>query len=123
MGNQQFLPFILAAVIVALAVVRGMELYREEVDLHQRDEIEKMLMAAALRAQAWYRRPAAMGGGERSFAVLTWAKLNINPVTPNAVLSMSHRRHGSVCLTAVSLADTTQRICYQVYPDSLVLMP
>lgn len=123
MGNQQFLPFFLAAVIIALAVVRSMQLFREQVDLHQRDEIEKTLLAAALRAQDWYRRPAAMAGGERSFALLTWAKLNVNPVTPNAVLSMSYRERGSVCLSAVSLADTTQRICYMVYPDSVVLMP
>ncbi|MDZ7266149.1 MAG: hypothetical protein ONB48_02305 [candidate division KSB1 bacterium] len=123
MGNQQLFPLILAAVIVGVALVRGMELYHEEIALHDQQEIQKTLIAAALRAQSWYRTPTAMGGGGRSFASITWAKINFNSNTSIAVLSMSHKRRDSVRLTAVSIENPALRISYTVYPDSLVLMP
>ncbi len=123
MGNQQLFPLVLTAVIIAIAMVRGIELYHQEITLHDQEEIQKSLLTAAVRAQSWYRKPAAMGGGGRSFAAITWAKLNINPQTPIAVLSMSHKQQNSFRLTATSLANPALRISYLVYPDSIALMP
>lgn len=122
MGNYQLLTFILAAIIIGFAVVLGLEAFRDTPFNQQEQEIRGMLLNAAMRAQAYYRRPVQMAGGGRSFATVSWAKLNLNPNTPVATLTMSHRQQKSVCLTGVSLTDPALIIGYRVYADSLVVL-
>lgn len=122
MGNYQLLTFILAAIIIGVAFVLGVEAFRDTPFNQQEQEIRGMLLDAALRAQAYYRRPVQMAGGGRSFAAISWAKLNLNPNTPLAALTMSHMQQKSVCLTGVSLTDPALIIGYRVYADSLVVL-
>ncbi|MCL4708709.1 hypothetical protein KJ068_26415 [bacterium] len=122
MGNYQLLTFILAAIIIGFAFVLGVEAFRDTPFNQQEQEIRGMLLDAAMRAQAYYRRPVQMAGGGRSFATVSWAKLNVNPNTPIATLTLSHKQQKSVCLTGVSLTDPAVIIGYRVYADSLAVL-
>lgn len=121
MGNQQFLPLVLAAIVIGFAIVRGMEMFRDEKINQAKEEIQKRLLDTATRAQAYYRRPAALGGGGHSFATISWKKINVNPNTYFASFTMSEKQPGSVKLTGTSLDDPTISVSCIVYADSVAL--
>ncbi len=121
MGNQQMLPLVLAAVLVGLAIVRGIAVVDETKRLENETQMQAALLNTAERAQMWYRKPAALGGGERSFAQISWRKLNLNPNTPVGTFSMSEKTEGSFRLTGVSVEDAAVIISYVVYADSVAL--
>jgi hypothetical protein len=121
MGNQQMLPLLLAAVLVGLAIVRGMAVIEETNRLETQSQVQAALLSTAERAQMWYRKPAALGGGERSFAQISWRRLNLNPDTPIGSFKMSEKTDKSFRLSGVSREDPSVIISYVVYADSVVL--
>lgn len=90
MGQQQLLLLILAAIIVGIAIVMGINMFGENAVQANQDAVTQDVLTIASRAQGWYRRPSQMGGGGRSFSGLTLANLNFE--TPND--------NGSYTLTA-----------------------
>lgn len=121
MGNQQMLPLLLAAVLVGLALVRGLTVIAETNRLESEAQMQSALLAAAERAQMWYRKPASLGGGGQSFAEIGWRRLNLNPHTTAGKFAMSEKTKKSFRLTGVSLEDPTVAVSYVVYADSVVL--
>lgn len=121
MGNQQMLPLLLATVLVALAIVRGLGVLEETNRLENEAQIQMALLSTAERAQMWYRKPAAIGGGEQSFAQIGWRKLNLNPNTPVGKFTMSEKTDSSFRLTGVSHEDPSLVVSYVVYADSVSL--
>ncbi len=124
MANSQLLHLVLATIIVGIAIVRGMELYRQENSINNQEEIRNRLLVIAGRAQTWYFRPIRMGGGGRSFATVDWKKLGMDPTTPLANFKISEQLQESFRLTGTSLDDSTLVLSYAiVYPDSVILLP
>ena len=83
MGQQQILLIVLAAVIVGIAVVVGMQMMGESaIDANKRACTQDLLNLAA-KAQQWWRTPASLGGGGRTFAELADSS-DIALLTPNA---------------------------------------
>jgi hypothetical protein len=89
MGQQQLLLLVLAAVIVGLAVVTGINMFGANAMQANEDAIRNDLITLAGEAQAWYRRPAALGGGGNTFAALAgaqgWTNINRVPTGANFV--------------------------------------
>jgi len=81
MGNQQLLIIVIAVVIVGIAVAVGVTLFRDAAASANRDQLVADLAQFGVRAQAYYRRPSTLGGGESSFKGLTISK--ITSFTPN----------------------------------------
>lgn len=121
MGNQQLWYLVLTMIIVGVAILRGLRSYQEDYRTQQEEEMHRTLIEAARRAQSWYRKPAALGGGNHSFAQISWKKININPNSFTAKYSMSDKRRDRVRLTATSQFDPDLIISYVVYADSIVL--
>jgi hypothetical protein len=86
MGQQQLLLLVLAAVIVGLAVVTGINMFGANAAQANEDAIRNDLVTLGGEAQAWFRRPVALGGGGNTFTALTgaagWAAINRGAVTP-----------------------------------------
>lgn len=120
MGNQQLWYLVLTLIVVGVAILRGLQSYQEDFHTQQEDEMHRTLIAAAQRAQGWYRKPAALGGGNHSFAQISWKKINMNPNSFTAKYSMSDKRQDCVRLTATSEFDPSVIISYVVYADSIV---
>jgi len=122
MGNQQLLPLVLATIIVGVAIVRGIHMYREEYIIQNQEEIRNKMLNIAGRAQTWYYRPPTLGGGGRSFFTIDWDKLGINPNTAVANFAISEQGQESFVLTGTSLDDPHLILSYAiVYPDSVYL--
>ena len=75
MGQQQLLLILLGVVVVAIAVAVGISMFGDSAASQNRDALTSDLVYLASRAQHYYRRPSSMGGGEGSFAAVTFDKL------------------------------------------------
>lgn len=67
MGQQQLLLIILGVIIVGIAVAVGITMFTAGARDANRDQVVNDLVNLAARAQQFYRRPVAMGGGQQSF--------------------------------------------------------
>ena len=75
MGQQQLLLIILGVIVVGIAVAVGITMFQDNAVSANRDAVTNDLVNLASRAQQFYRRPTALGGGGNSFVLLTTADL------------------------------------------------
>ncbi len=78
MGQQQLLLIVLGVIIVGVAVVIAIQLFRANAIENKRDIIMNESMNIALLAQEYYKKPKLLGGGGGSFT--DWkmpSKMNI----------------------------------------------
>ena len=73
MGQQQLLLIILGVIVVGIAVAVGITMFNDSAVSANRDAVVNDLVNLASRAQQFYRRPTALGGGGSSFLALTGA--------------------------------------------------
>ena len=71
MGQQQLLLIILGVIVVGIAVAVGITMFTDNAISANRDAVTKARVDLAARAQQFYRRPTALGGGGNSFVGLT----------------------------------------------------
>ena len=71
MGQQQLLLIILGVIVVGIAVAVGITMFADNAVSSNRDAVTNDLVNLASRAQQFYRRPTALGGGQGSFVGLT----------------------------------------------------
>ena len=71
MGQQQLLLIILGVIVVGIAVAVGIQMFSDNAISANRDAVSNDLVNLAARAQQFYRRPTALGGGGNSFVGLT----------------------------------------------------
>jgi len=88
MGNQQLLIIVIAVVIISIAIAVGITLFRDSAASSNRDQLVADLAQYGVRAQAYYRRPAAFGGGQASFNGLTIGKITAHATNMNGTYSM-----------------------------------
>ena len=94
MGQQQLLLIILGVIVVGIAVVVGITMFRDNAISANRDAVTNDVVNLGGRAQQYYRRPIALAGGGGSFAGLTadavgLGKLTSQPTNSNGTYSIS----------------------------------
>lgn len=67
MGQQQLLLIVLGVIIVGIAVVVGINMFRASSANANQEALVSDLTNLASMAQQHYRKPAALGGGNRTF--------------------------------------------------------
>ena len=98
MGQQQLLLIILGVIVVGIAVAVGITMFNDSATSANRDAVTNDLINLASRAQQYYRRPTALGGGGGSFATLSG---NIKLLTKTSGSSDGQRQrylHHRECL-------------------------
>ena len=75
MGQQQLLLIILGVIVVGIAVAVGITMFKDNAVSSNRDAVTNDLVNLAARAQEFFRRPVALGGGQGSFTNLTDIKM------------------------------------------------
>ena len=93
MGQQQLLLIILGVIVVGIAVAVGITMFQDNTVSANRDAVTNDLVNLASRAQQFYRRPTALGGGGNSFVGLTadaagLAKLTSKSTNANGTYSI-----------------------------------
>lgn len=67
MGQQQLLLIVLGVIVVGIAVVVGINLFNASAVSANRDGVASDLTNLGAMAQQFYKKPASMGGGARTF--------------------------------------------------------
>ncbi len=83
MGQQQLLLIILGVIVVGLAVMIGILLFKDNAISANRDAVTNDLLNLASHAQQYFRRPLILGGGEGTFAGLTADATGLKKLTSN----------------------------------------
>jgi len=89
MGQQQLLLIILGVIVVGIAVAVGITMFTDNALNANRDAVTNDLVNLSARAQQFYRRPTALGGGGNSFVGLTLANLTNRPTNANGTYRIS----------------------------------
>ena len=71
MGQQQLLLIVLGTIIVGVAVVVGINMFTTGAVNAERDALLQDVNNVASSAAAYWRKPAALGGGARTFVGTT----------------------------------------------------
>ena len=72
MGQQQLLLVILVTIIVGIATVVAINVFGTSAVSANEDAVRQDVLTIAASAQGWYIKPSMMGGGNNSFAGLTF---------------------------------------------------
>lgn len=81
MGQQQLLLIVLGVIVVGIAIIVGINLFGANALSSNRDGVVADLNNLAAMAQQYWRKPGAMGGGDRSF--VGWTIPTHTDTTPN----------------------------------------
>lgn len=118
MAQQQLMLLVSAALVVAAALVTGMNRFTEQADSAEKDQILLTVVNLATRAQAWYHTPAVLGGGGRSFDDFSFEKIHFKPHDGLGTVTLTNRMPHSLRVTGAVHTDTDWSIVVEVYPDS-----
>ena len=122
MGQQQLLLLVLSAIIVGVSIVIGINMFSSSATQANQDAVLQDCMNIAARAQEWYRKPASMGGGGRSFTGVTLPLLNIKASNENtsAPYALTPAAQALTILgTGVEGSPTVLTVTVVAHPDSI----
>ncbi len=101
MGQQQLLLIVLGTVIVAVAVVVGINMFTTGNVNAERDALLQDINYVAASAASYWRRPGVLGGGARTFVGVTdITKFGADSSNANGNFVMSSVASASFTLTA-----------------------
>ena len=83
MGQQQLLLIVLGAIIVGIAIIVGLNMFSSGAAQANIDGVTQDCLTIASRAQEWWRKPTAMGGGGRAWTGITLLAINFPDTTLN----------------------------------------
>ncbi|NUM73183.1 hypothetical protein HUU40_02365 [candidate division KSB1 bacterium] len=89
MGQQQLLLLVAGTIIVALAVVGGLNLFGNSTDQANKDAVVQDLMSVASVSQSWCMKPALMGGGGGAFTGFTLNKVDWPAANDNGTFAVN----------------------------------
>ncbi len=107
MGQQQLLLIVLSTIIVGVSIVVGINMFGQGAQTANQDAVVQDVMTIGSRAQEWYRKPAVMGGGGRTFATMTSANLetflNFPATNENGTYAVSAPAAGNFTITGTGV--------------------
>ena len=101
MGQQQLLLIILGVIVVGIAVAVGITMFSDNAVSANRDAVTNDLVNLASRAQQFYRRPTALGGGQGTFNGLDASATGLQKLT-----SKPKNANGLYAITGAGDANT-----------------
>lgn len=117
MGTQQLLLLVLVAIIVGVAVVLAITYFRSNQQETEVNEVINELNHISATAQAWYRKPLELGGGNGSFATFNFAVISQPDSTDLARYYVISTTNDLISLEAVGYSNFTVDV--KVTPDSI----
>ena len=89
MGQQQLLLIVLGTIIVGVAVVVGINMFTTGAINAERDALLQDVNNIASSAISYWRKPAALGGGARTYVGVTLALMGANASNTNGAFVIS----------------------------------
>lgn len=106
MGQQQLLLIILGVIIVGIAVAVGITMFQDNAISSNKDAVTNDLVQLAAKAQQYFRKPTALGGGGNSFAGITADSAGLQKLVST---SFSNNDNG---VYEVTTAGTTSQVIF-----------
>ena len=100
MGQQQLLLIVLGTIIVGVAVVVGINMFTTGAINAEREALLLDVNNIASNAIAYWRKPAALGGGARSYVDITLALMGANASNINGAFVISAPLEATFTITA-----------------------
>ncbi len=130
MGNQQLLILAVGVVVLAIAVAVGITMFKDQAASSNRDELAVDLNQFGVRAQAYWRRPHSLAGGEGSFGGLTMDKLTSAPSNINGTYllesdpaPLNAQQIRLIGIGTERLSDGLPvKVVLEVHPDSMLVV-
>ncbi|GBD91249.1 hypothetical protein BMS3Abin04_01975 [bacterium BMS3Abin04] len=119
MGQQQLLLIVLGIVVVGLAILVGINIFTAHAVEAKRDLVLHECVELSSMAQQYYRKPAEMGGGNRTFTGWEIPPKMINTANGNftAVVNSSSVEITGTGNEVVTGSDSV-KVKVTVYPDN-----
>ena len=120
MGQQQLLLIVLGVIIVGVAVITAIILFRANAIENKRDIIMQEAMNIAILAQEYYKKPTLLGGGGGSFT--DWQILSkMNNTAAGSYSAIVTAQQVTLTGTGNELVNGTDSVSIQiiVFRDSL----
>ena len=101
MGQQQLLLIVLGTIIVGVAVVVGINMFTTGAVNAERDALVQDVNNIASSAASYWRKPAALGGGARTFVgVADVTVFGADSLNANGTFAMSVTNATTIVVTA-----------------------
>jgi hypothetical protein len=124
MGQQQLLLIVLSIIITGIAIVVGINMFGTSAAQANREAVLQDAVTIASRAQEWYRKPAVLGGGDRSFTNVNLVALGMPATTANGTFAIvGNDSAATVTGTGVEDGDGDGQplsFTIAVFPDSVI---
>ena len=122
MGQQQLLLIILGVIVVGIAVAVGITMFQDNAISANRDAVTNDLVNLSARAQQYYRRPTALGGGQGAFTGMDLGDLTSKPTNANGSYVLTSVAAQQIVLDGTGVEDGSDglpiSVTYTVLPDS-----
>ena len=126
MGQSQLLLIVLAVIIVAIAVIVGIQIFSLFSATSNLEAVTNDLLVLASKGQEYYVKPKMMGGGGHSFEGLTIDKLTVLTDNENGEYSVISAGSRKLVLEGVGNLDGDDdgdncTVRANVYQDSIAV--
>ena len=111
MGQQQLLLVVLSAIIVGISIVVGINMFQSGSVQANIDAVTQDVVTIASRSQEWWRKPAQLGGGGRSWTGIgtldgdIFASINFPDSTVNGTYVITDNGNGTVTIVGTGVED------------------
>jgi hypothetical protein len=116
-------------ILVGAAIAIGFKMVVDQSASSNRDQLTSDLVSLAVRAQYYYRRPLAFGGGDKSFDGLTIGKLTNDSTSANGTYSIVGAASGAGPIRLRGVGKTPGndgnpvKVDLVVFPDTFTIDP
>lgn len=130
MGSQQLLLIIVGVIILGVAVAVGITMFRDQAAASNRDSVSNDVVYLASKAQEYYRKPQALGGGQKSFNGMTLMRLTNKSENANGTYDLESAPitgdPASVVITGTGVETGSNGspvfLAIRVWPDSTAII-
>ncbi len=121
MGTIQYLLIILGVIVVGLAVSVSVSIFGTNMEQSNTDALINDCMRLAAKAQTYYSKPAALGGGGHSFVGISISDCGWKSGTnQNGIYEFTEI--GSASFKIIANGNENNRVEVLVLPDSVALV-
>ena len=105
MGQQQVVLILLVTVIVGIATILAINTMSNTLQQNNIDVVRVDLSVIAAQMQAYYQKPSALGGGNKSFEGVSFNTIVFQADTINASGSMARNENGIYSIVSATTSE------------------
>tara|TARA_R110000868_G_scaffold304437_29_gene565531 strand:- start:6775 stop:7140 length:366 start_codon:yes stop_codon:yes gene_type:complete len=118
MGQQQLLLIVLVSIIIGISSIIGLVLFENFRDESYKDIIRQEVLEAASFGQLYFTTPTPLGGGNKSYANITMADIQLDTASVISRFTISERDVSFFKITASPKSDL-EDLTLVVYSNSV----